>query len=391
MALEIKPITSFAGFCALEGPWEEVVAATPEATPFCTHAWLRTWWEAFGGRGRPLVLTAWEGQRMVGGLALHWTRTRLLKVLPVRCLDTWSNPHSFGYNLICRDEFLPEFLAEIRRYLCTISLRWDILVCSRHQSPERVYDLMGSTFNASPTAIEFKNWNGSYVLDIGPDFPAYFNSLGKSFTSTRTYQNRRLEREGKVSFWTGTEFDAARFAEFCKIEDTGWKKTGKSSILSSPETRQFYEQVARRFGPQGHYLLAMMHLNNEPIASMMGVVYRGTYYFLKTGTDFDRAEFARKHSPGQAIIQRMLQHCFENHFKRFDFTGPLYDYEVRWTKRIQYKRNIVIYNRRSPMTLAYLMLRRLAQAVRRPPAETKAADGAGEGGDGASRTGQATG
>jgi CelD/BcsL family acetyltransferase involved in cellulose biosynthesis len=58
----------------LAGDWDDLVARCSRATPFQSHAWLESWWRAYGRPGRLRVVLVRKGDRLVAAAALMLQR-----------------------------------------------------------------------------------------------------------------------------------------------------------------------------------------------------------------------------------------------------------------------------------------------------------------------------
>ncbi|MBW1599878.1 GNAT family N-acetyltransferase [Streptomyces sp. JJ38] len=57
-------------FAALGPRWDALHRNSPSATPFQSHAWLRSWWLGYGRPGRLRVVLVHQGERLVGAAPL---------------------------------------------------------------------------------------------------------------------------------------------------------------------------------------------------------------------------------------------------------------------------------------------------------------------------------
>lgn len=67
-------ITDDLAFAELTSQWEELVDGCALATPFQTHAWLSSWWRAYGKVGRLRVVVVYAGDRLVAAAPLYLRR-----------------------------------------------------------------------------------------------------------------------------------------------------------------------------------------------------------------------------------------------------------------------------------------------------------------------------
>jgi CelD/BcsL family acetyltransferase involved in cellulose biosynthesis len=72
-------------FEALAGEWDELLDRCSPATPFQSHAWLSSWWLAYGRPGRLRLVTVRRGGRLVAAAPLMVRRRLLPLLVPVGC------------------------------------------------------------------------------------------------------------------------------------------------------------------------------------------------------------------------------------------------------------------------------------------------------------------
>jgi hypothetical protein len=75
----VETVRDNAGFAALQGEWNDLVARCATVTPFQTHAWLAAWWRHYGIPGRLRVTLVRHRGRLVGAVALRRGRLAVLK------------------------------------------------------------------------------------------------------------------------------------------------------------------------------------------------------------------------------------------------------------------------------------------------------------------------
>ena len=131
------------------------------------------------------------------------------------------------------------------------------------------------------------------------------------------------------------------------IEASGWKGEQGTAILSSPETRSFYTEVARWAADHGWLRLAFLRLDGRALAFQCGLEDGGTHYFLKGG--FDRA--FHRFSPGKILVAAMIKRSFEEGLDQFDFGGEEEPFKLEWANG---RRELVLFQGFAPSLLGLI-------------------------------------
>jgi hypothetical protein len=151
---------------------------------------------------------------------------------------------------------------------------------------------------------------------------------GAKFRSNLRRRARRLEELGRVSVrrvGDGEEIDAA-FAEFLRVEGSGWKGREGSAIVRDPRLRLFYRRVAEDAAARGELAIRALELDGRAVAVHFGLVHAGVYYLPKTGYDETLAAV----SPGQLLTAEVLAECQARGLAAFDFLGPDMPWKSDW-------------------------------------------------------------
>ncbi len=74
-------VTAQDDFSELADQWDALVADCRSATPFQTHAWLESWWRAYGSPGRLRVVLLHAGEDLVAAAPLYLSRRFPLRTL----------------------------------------------------------------------------------------------------------------------------------------------------------------------------------------------------------------------------------------------------------------------------------------------------------------------
>ena len=96
--------------------------------------------------------------------------------------------------------------------------------------------------------------------------------------------------------------------------------------------------------------------NNTMIATHLGVIHNGTYYYLMPG--YEGGDWI-KYSPGRLLMEYLLEWSIKNGLKVFDFTIGSEPYKLKWCeKNINLYETVVSYSIKG-LIYYYLLLCRV--------------------------------
>ncbi len=313
---------------SLASDWNRL--ALDAGTPFMTHEWLSSWWNAFG-HGEPtwMVLQDVDGSLLAGTCLRRGRGGRLASA---------ANVHSGDWDVLACDEHA----------------RAELLAAVVEQGFCRV-QLEGMLEDSESTRLvreELDRAGYRTVLVPGPfcpwlTLPASWEELIEGASSGLRAQVRRrrrmLEREGSVTFRTtvgGSELEED-LETFLKLEASGWKAATGTAILSKPSTERLYRDFARAAAGQGWLRLYFLELDGEAIAADYGCAFAGRGVFMKTG--FDEAH--GRLSPGLVLRAEVLRSSIEEGLRGYDFLGDPDTYKTRWTSELRPRTQVWAYRR----------------------------------------------
>jgi len=186
--------------------------------------------------------------------------------------------------------------------------------------------------------------------------------IGDTNTEFRARVRQRLRKVralGKLELRRYETIDSDAWLQFLQMEDSGWKGSGGTSILSTPAETAYFSQIARCAEVEGNLAIYSLELDGRPIAMHFGV-HIGDYYSVPKAA-YD--ESMREYGPGHLLIWFLLQDLQERGTREFDFLGNAMDWKTRWTKQMHIHNRVHIFNH----TAAGLAAARLRYSIL-PPA-----------------------
>lgn len=294
--------------------WDDL-AKRLRVLPYQQPGWTQAWWRAFG-LGEPELHTL----RKDGHLTALLPMVRRNKIL-----ESPANYHTPAFSLLAEDKRGAAALAQALfesepTHLSLTSL-------------DQEHQTLGACLDAAEEAgyrVVVRPFLRSLYIDVGGDWAAYEAELGDNLVRNLKRAHRQLEREGRVSVdvVTGGERLDECLREAFLVENTSWKGAAGTSILSDPRTQRFYTAVGRWAAERGILRLFMLRVDRRPLAMCFALQEHGVCHLLKAGYD---PAYGR-YSPGNLLMQAMVQRCFEDRLLRIELNGDAEPYKQSWAK-----------------------------------------------------------
>jgi CelD/BcsL family acetyltransferase involved in cellulose biosynthesis len=304
-------------FMSLEDAWDELAMHAED--PFLTHAWLRSWWSAFGTRNTLAIVFRGGDGNVRAGACLSRESDRVVRGA--------ANEYSEGWDVVAVDDsarrLLWQQIAELPATRLTLA----------GLAPG------GASVAIAPDALRAAGYRVAITRQQSspclalPDTWEKLLSTGSRKLRTQVRQfARRLEREGRVVFRTVTGPEVDRDLErFFALEASGWKGAAGTAILNDPRALQLYSDFAHAAARRGWLRLHLLELDGVTIAADYSCVLGGGAFLLKTCFDESYARL----SPGLVLRSQVLRASIEEGLRFYDFLGGPDWYKVRWTEELR--------------------------------------------------------
>jgi CelD/BcsL family acetyltransferase involved in cellulose biosynthesis len=288
--------------------WNELLAVNETNTPFQTWEWFVSWWQVFREKQRPLIITAHQGQRLVG-LAPLMVVERAFRG-PV--IEFCASERSDYCDVLCSGD-KEEFLGQVI----------DLLI--KEQTCHRVISLKNIP-QQSATAALLQSWCARRGLQLISDTgicPSLRLDRCADIEKVAVPRSLRrhlsaLQRDGGVSFTVLRDGGAALSSldEFFRQHIERWQPTKHPSLFIDPLNREFYRELVRQAIDSGWLFFSRIEHQSRSIAFHFGFDYRGTVYWYKPSFDPSMAN----RSPGRIMIKHLIDYCVEQGRRELDFT-----------------------------------------------------------------------
>jgi CelD/BcsL family acetyltransferase involved in cellulose biosynthesis len=338
----IERVSDPAGLAPLAASWAALMDAAPDLSLFITWDWVNAWCHHLEPGWELWVLTAWDEDGCLAGVA-PWTLTRHhYGPLRVDRLAFMGNNYAYRthQDIVARPGDKAAVLAAFLDYLATQRRAWDVL------------DLEGLAQDSTVRpALRRVGWGhyGEKEPELCPytELPATWEAYELEKLSANRRQQlrarlRRLERAhpGQVTLGrvqTAEELPAAMDA-LIRLHQKRWHARGQTSSFDVPSFVAFHRDVAAAALAQGRLRLYWLKVGDEIIAAEYCFFYRGVVFDYQKAFDPDWDEF----SPGQIVFGHLIRETIAEGGRELDMARGNYEYKFSWTDRERIDHHIAL-------------------------------------------------
>jgi CelD/BcsL family acetyltransferase involved in cellulose biosynthesis len=311
---------------AVRDEWVAIYEELPVKSPFLAFEYLCLWYHCFAEAEDIRIIRVADQGETLGFLPMVHSRRAGIRILKSR-----TNAHCFHSAPLIRADRGEQFARQLYATLQADQSSWDVLelacfVSSRSDfnivSPER---LAGSGFVFASTE------QPNFSIDLAGTFEEYYNSTltSKLRTNIRSRRNRlQTAGGGTYRHYQGTAA-VAHFDEFLQLENSGWKGSAGSSIMSLPDSYQhYYRHLVNFLANQDSLHLFFLDLGDKPIAGAFGYTEDEVFHWFKIGYREEYGEMA----PLNLLLLDNIKYFMENRrdIRRFNMFPEDGGYKHRW-------------------------------------------------------------
>lgn len=356
-------------FLALEPHWDALLDRCAIRTPFRTWAWTRLWWRHFGDRyqlrvgvlrdekDQPLAIAPFMLGRDDTGSRQHLRHLTLLGGL--------GDVLSEGLDLLVphgqEQNHIPRFAELVR----TLRREWDVIdVPMLHEESPSVCEL--SMLLASQGAAGSRSTpHNAYVLGL----PASWDELLKTFSGNRRNdlrskwkklmtQHRGRALDGGRDLPGGAAMDALIGVHAKRF------RVSESTFLSD-RALAFHRSLVQHWLPQGRVMISLLEADGRTAAGRYGFIYDGRYWDYQSGYD----DAFRSLSVGNLNLGWAVQNAMSRGLREYDHLAGDQAYKQAWSTRTRRLLHLEAFNRMSPMSMLFRIIRRIKRAITGTPPE----------------------
>ncbi len=264
---------------------EEWGAIDPDANLFASHAWIRTWLEFFGDEHH-VVLTYREGGVLQAGVVFHAED------------GTYDQEHEqWPWPWVVARPTLENPYEPFLRYLRS---RRGVRRVNFVEAPASAK----TWTDASRGYFCLSNFTrNSRAIDVSTTFAEYEKRLKKKVRAELHRRDRHFREDLPTAELVRHDDPVEEFAIISEVEHDSWKEREHTAIISSKRDSAFYAALLALDEPGFSPRLYSLDADAGHIAYVIGILYRGCLYALKTSYQDTYAKL----SPGSVLFYRALQ------------------------------------------------------------------------------------
>jgi hypothetical protein len=112
------------------------------------------------------------------------------------------------------------------------------------------------------------------------------------------------------------------------VEAASWKGSERTALAQDPVRGPFFRRYAEMMVAQGMLRLALLYLDEQPVAMQIAVESHGGFWLLKIGYD---QKFASC-SPGHLLMHDTIAYAAGRQLSTYEFMGRIVPWTQHWTR-----------------------------------------------------------
>lgn len=337
--MEVRLITDFGDFNALEPEWNAALQNSEADNPFLRFEWLKAWLNIYRDQTELFTVVAREESGLIAAAPLAITSRKHLVFI--------------GYPLA---DYGDIFAVHDRKDALTAIL--DVVFVERDRWSKIVLDqLRQEGFGATAIAAYLQQCGRPFRIIESDLCPAM--ALDDIEKARKLYYKRNIttyvnwyRKQGEFHFnvYDDTAEALERLEDLFAQHRRRRDLTPFPSLFENEKTRSFFRGFFSALNPDRIARLFSLTLEDEYLALYIAFEYGETLYLYTTSFNVDYA----KRSPGQVILRYLFDYALERGIRRLDFARGDEVYKDRFANTVSQNVKILIYKRMSSKVAADL-------------------------------------
>ncbi|HYX54075.1 MAG TPA: GNAT family N-acetyltransferase [Candidatus Limnocylindrales bacterium] len=317
---------------ALAPEWRALCDINAKSEPFVRPEFIRAYLKAFEPEASLVIFTASCRGELLALLPMIEEKVRFAG-LPARTLRGAAGTHSARFDLVCaHGEAGQKAIAAIWEELKQ-QHDWDMIELPLIAEPAEARTLVAMAAESGFPSGWWDAHPGPYVQINGenPDLEPWLQATSANFRQRVRRLRRKAQTEGVLELKSFSLPNDGVLEKFYALESSGWKGKHGTAIVCDPNTRQFYDEVARVAGEQGYFRCYFLTLEDRVLAGFLGLSDGKRFFMLKPAYN---EEFSH-YSPGHLLAASVIKDCAEHGFQEFDFMPPALRWKTDWSSQVR--------------------------------------------------------
>jgi len=200
-----------------------------------------------------------------------------------------------------------------------------------HQDPSYVPFNAGQTTNQ----LDKLDYIQTAQIPLQGTFEEYWGSREGRLRKNNDRLRRRMAEKGlRLEFVEITEPPeiAAAIAEYGRLEAKGWKAKEGTAVAPDNVQGKFYRELLETFCARREGIVYQLRIDGTVVASDICLFRNDMLVLLKTAYDEEWSVYSPAFLMREDIVRSLYS---RGTVKKFEFYGPLMDYQLRWTSEIR--------------------------------------------------------
>src|SRR5258708_7375221 len=304
--LDVEALGDDSSFALLKDEWEGLESRAAEDNIFLTYMWQHAWWQDLGAGALDLVTFRDQG-RLVGLAPTYHDKVGGFPAV------------RFGGGLEVSDYLgilvEPGYEASVGRAFLERCLDLPGLVMDFHflRSDGVTVRMLTSAARDLDRRYQLQDEEVSPYIEISGDWDSYLAGLSKKNRHELRRKRRRLEGAGG---WTIVESQPATLAaDLESFFDLHARSSRAKEDFLTDDIKTFFRHICFHLQEAGWLSLRSLRFKDQPVAAVLGFVYRGKLLLYNSG--YDPAQNAL--SPGFVMMSEEIRLAVEEDLSEVDF------------------------------------------------------------------------
>ncbi|MCX6278627.1 MAG: GNAT family N-acetyltransferase [Bacteroidetes bacterium] len=315
-------IVKFANCVECRGLWE-----TFESHAYCTgfqsYAWISNWQKTIGNsicaKLQIIIVYNVDGE-IVMILPFMITQKNKIKILSWTFGD-FSNGlfHENFYSVFSKHTF-----TKVWKNILQIVEHFDLLYFANQ--PELIHGFRNPFVSYLDSYLSY---SPNYYIKLEGTFLDFEKTLRKKLVQDSGRQLRRLTELGDVKFvfLSDLNINSQLVETLIKMKSARYDSTGANNIFKMDHFKKFYLDFEINCNSIIKTHISALVLNDQVLAVHWGIIKEDVFYYIMPANDWG---IFVKLSPGRILLLKLIDWCFQNKIKIFDFTVGGESYKLDW-------------------------------------------------------------
>ncbi len=255
--------------------------------PMLSWEWMRAWWTGFGNQGELFVLTAHDGDTLVGILPLVRQRS-LLYGQVLRFLGS-DKASSDNLSVIAEREHLTSCAASFVQWLNDAKRphQWDRLELDGLRADAEETTILHDAFAEQGLLAATRPCPNCWHIELPVSFDAYLKSLSKRMRKSLKDLDQDYVATGRAKqLFATSRQEAKEFLDaIAKLHQMRWKRVGIEGCFSHAQFATMCDDLIERLWPTGQLEPTLIEVDGRLVSGGVSLVARDEYQIYLVGMD----------------------------------------------------------------------------------------------------------